>query len=138
MSLTHGLQKTLILADKRTKDNILKYIPEWVATCEKLIQISLEIYNLTQGKRCKTFWLTTKNERLTYGELFTKILDIDEELSKTNTGDWVFRNIMQITENGNWELQNNLNTEFIGARFLEFSSDTNKMDQFLRRQKNLK
>ena len=57
MSLTHGLQKTLILADKRTKDNILKYIPEWVATCEKLIQISLEIYNLTQGKRCKTFWL---------------------------------------------------------------------------------
>ena len=75
---------------------------------------------------------------MTYGEVFTRMLDLEENLSIVYNSDWIFKNIMLYTEKGNWTLQNELIKEFTGARHLEYSSETSKMDQFLRGQINLK
>ena len=75
---------------------------------------------------------------MTYGEVFTEMLDLEEDLSRVYNSDWIFKNIMSHTERGNWTLQNELISEFTGARHLEYSSEKSKMDQFLRGQINLK
>ena len=98
----------------------------------------MDIFDITNGKRQGNFWSTIKNQEMTYGEVLTKMLDLEENLSMIYYSDWVFKNIMIITEEGNWTLQNELTKEFTGARHLEFSSETSKMDQFLRGQINLK
>ena len=136
--MLHGLQKTLILVDNKTKVAILNYIPTWVKNCEKLIILAAEIYDITQGKRQKHFWLTTSNQKLTYGEIFTKMLDLDENLSKIYMSDWLFTNIIAITEEGSWELQNQLKIEFTGARELEYSGENIKMNHFLAGQRKFK
>jgi predicted RNA-binding protein len=136
--MSQGLQKTIILVNKNTKIDILIYIGVWIENCQKLIKISTDIFNITKGRRRGNFWLTTKNQEMTYGEVFTKMLDLEEDLSRVYNSDWIFKNIMLYTEKGNWTLQNELNNEFTGARNLEFSSETLKMDQFLRGQINLK
>jgi predicted RNA-binding protein len=133
-----GLQKTILQANTNLKIEILKYIGVWIENCHKLIKISLDIFDITNGKRQGNFWSTIKNQEMTYGEVFTKMLDLEENLSMIYNSDWVFKNIMIITEEGNWTLQNELTKEFTGARHLEFSSETSKMDQFLRGQRNLK
>jgi hypothetical protein len=136
--MLHGLQKTLILVDIKTKIAILGYIPKWLENCEKLIKLAAEIYNITQGKRQKHFWLTTTNQKLTYGEIFTKMLDLDEKISEIYMSDWIFKNIMTITEEGNWDLQNQLIIEFTGARELEYGGEIVKMNHFLAGQRKLK
>jgi hypothetical protein len=136
--MNHGLQKTLIIVDDRTKIDILCYIPTWVERCKKLIEISTEIYNITQGNRYGHFWVTANNKMITYGEIFTKMLDLEEELSNTYTSDWMFKNIMIYTERGNWTLQNKLVSEFHGARKIEFSNETAKMNEFMKGQRDLK
>ena len=138
MILSHGLQKTLLLVDERTKTDILNYIPVWIKKCEILIEISKRIFDITQGKRNGHFWVTTQNKNLTYGEVITKMLDLDEELSKAYTSDWVFSNIMNHTETGNWDLQNRLTHEFTGARFIEYGGETSKMNHFMKGQRDLK
>jgi hypothetical protein len=136
--MLHGLQKTLLLVDKQTKFAILNYIPKWVENCENLIKLASEIYNITQGKRQQHLWLTTTNKKLTYGEVFTKMLDLDEKISEIYLSDWIFNNIMFITEEGNWELQNQLKIEFTGARELEYGGENIKRNQFLKGQRKLK
>ena len=136
--LKYGLQKTLILVDKSTKIEILNYIPKWVKHCDILIDISTKIFDITQGARNGHFWVTIKKENLTYGEVFSKMLDLGEELSEIYMSNWVFTHIMVHTEQGNWTLQNILTDEFTGARHIEFSSENAKMDQFLKGQRKLK
>jgi hypothetical protein len=136
--LKFGLQKTLLSADSQTRTDIINYIPNWLDCCEKLIKTSVKIYNITQGKRNGHFWVTTKKENLTYGEVFSKMLDLGEELSEIYMSNWVFTHIMVHTEQGNWTLQNILTDEFTGARKLEFSDETSKMNQFLKGQRDLK
>ena len=136
--MSQGLQKTILQVNQDTKVEILKYIGVWIENCQKLIEISVDIFNITNGKRHGNFWTTTKNVKMTYGEVFTKMLDLEENLSIVYNSDWIFKNIMLYTEKGNWTLQNELIKEFTGARHLEYSSETSKMDQFLRGQINLK
>jgi hypothetical protein len=133
-----GLQKTIIMANKSTQIEILKYIGVWIENCKKLIKISVDIFNIANGTRQGNFWLTMNNQIMTYGEVFTKMLDLDENLSHVYNSDWIFKNIMRFTEEGNWTLQNELIREFTGARHLEYSSEVSKMNQFLRGQINLK
>ena len=138
MILKYGLQETLKRVDLPTKILILKNIGTWIKNCRTLIDISTKIFDITQGRRSGNFWETTKKVIMTYGEVFTKMLDLDEDLSKTYNSDWVFKNIMTKTEEGNWALQNKLIDEFTGARHLEFSSEVAKMNQFLKGQRKLK
>jgi hypothetical protein len=136
--MLHGLQKTLILVDNKTKIATLNYIPTWVENCEKLIKLAAEIYDITQGKRQKHLWLTTTSQKLTYGEIFTKMLDLEEKISEIYMSDWIFKNIMIITEEGNWDLQNQLKIEFTGARELEYGGENIKMNHFLGGQRKIK
>ena len=136
--MLHGLQKTLLLVDNKTKFAIINYIPKWVKNCENLIKLATEIYNITQGKRHEHLWLTTTNQKLTYGEVFTKMLDLDEKISEIYMSDWVFNNIMIFTEEGNWDLQNQLKIEFTGARELEYGGENTKMNHFLGGQRKIK
>jgi hypothetical protein len=133
-----GLQKTIILVDKNTQIEILNYIGVWIENCKKLIKISINIFDITNGTRQGNFWLTMQKQIMTYGEVFTKMLDLEEHLSQIYNSDWIFKNIMIFTEEGNWTLQNELIKEFTGARHLEYSSETMKMNQFLRGQIKLK
>ena len=136
--MSQGLQKTLILVNQQTKILILRYIGTWIQNCKKLIKISIKIFDITQGKRVGNLWSTIKEVKLTYGEIFTIMLDLDEDLSQIYKSDWIFNNIMCTTEEGNWALQNTLYHEFTGARNIEFSSENAKMNQFLKGQRKLK
>ena len=127
-----------MVVDKNAKIDIVNYIPIWVEHCENLIKIAIKIFDITQGKRNGHFWVTTQNTNLTYGEVITKMLDLDEELSNVYTSDWVFTNIMNHTEIGNWNLQNRLINEFTGARFIEYAGENSKMNHFMKGQRDLK
>jgi hypothetical protein len=136
--MEQGLQKTLILVNQPTQIIILKYIGTWLKNCRELIKISTQIFDITQGKRVGNFWETSNKIKMTYGEVFTKMLDLDEDLSQVYKSDWIFNNIMCKTEKGNWSLQNKLIKEFTGARHLEFSSEKAKMNHFFKGQRKLK